>query len=213
VTTRDAFLDRLRTALATAPDPVRATPQRPPERPPAPPVRYADGGGWAAAWTRLGGVVHHAADAHGVAAVVAEVADGRTVAAGPGALLTEVRADVRWPDSGTSALTDVGVGVAQVRCAVASTGSLVLDTDHLGGRALTLLPPVCVFVVRAGDVVPTPGDVLRDRTRWWPGRLPSQVLFVTGPSRSADIEMTLTIGVHGPGEVHAVLVAGAPESP
>ena len=89
--------------------------------------------------------------------------------------------------------------------AVAQTGSIVIDSAH-NTRAASLLPQRCAFVVLADTIVDTPGDVLRNRRRWWPGALPSQIVFVTGPSRSADIEMTLTIGVHGPGRVHAIIV-------
>jgi L-lactate utilization protein LutC len=89
--------------------------------------------------------------------------------------------------------------------AVAQTGSIVVDSGR-NARAASLLPERAVFVIDASTVVDTPGDVLRDRARWWPAGLPSQIVFVTGPSRSADIEMTLTIGVHGPGAVHAIIV-------
>jgi L-lactate utilization protein LutC len=78
--------------------------------------------------------------------------------------------------------------------------------DSRPGRSLSLLPPVAVFVIDAATIVDTPSDVLRQRQRWWPDGVPSQVVLVSGPSRSADIEMTLTVGVHGPGEVHAVIV-------
>ena len=89
--------------------------------------------------------------------------------------------------------------------AVAQTGSIVVDSAR-NGRAASLLPAQCTFVVDATTIVDTPGDVLRHRTRWWPDGVPSQIVFITGPSRSADIEMTLTIGVHGPGRVHAIIV-------
>ena len=88
--------------------------------------------------------------------------------------------------------------------AIAQTGSIVIDSAR-NARAASLLPDRCAFVIDAATVVDTPGDVLRHRTRWWPDALPSQIVFVSGPSRSADIEMTLTVGVHGPGRVHAII--------
>lgn len=95
--------------------------------------------------------------------------------------------------------------LVRATAAVAQTGSIVIDSAR-NARAASLLPARAVFVVDAATIVATPGDVLRHRARWWPSRMPSQIVFVTGPSRSADIEMTLTIGVHGPGQVHAIVV-------
>ena len=89
--------------------------------------------------------------------------------------------------------------------AIAQTGSIVIDSSR-NARAASLLPDRCAFVIDASTIVDTPGDVLRERARWWPGAMPSQIVFVTGPSRSADIEMTLTVGVHGPGRVHAIII-------
>ncbi len=96
------------------------------------------------------------------------------------------------------------VGVVRAVAAVAATGSIVVDSRQV--RAVSLLPPACVFVVNAADIVATPADVLRHRERWWPDGPPSQIVFVGGPSRSGDIELQLLTGVHGPGEVHAVIV-------
>jgi L-lactate utilization protein LutC len=100
---------------------------------------------------------------------------------------------------------EYGNGVVRATAAIAQTGSVVIDSARTT-RAHSLLPERCVFVIDASTVVDTPADVLRDRARWWPDGLPSQIVLVSGPSRSADIEMTLTVGVHGPGQVHAVIV-------
>jgi L-lactate utilization protein LutC len=140
---------------------------------------------FAAAWARNGGQVHRGADC-----VTAAIADRAPVA------FAEDR-----PTRDELAAAEVGVVPAVA--AVAATGSIVVDSRRV--RSVSLLPPVCVFVVRAADVVATPADVLRNRQRWWPDGPPAQIVFVGGPSRSGDIELQLLTGVHGPGEVHAVI--------
>jgi len=139
-----------------------------------------------ASWTRLMGQVHRGAD--GVTAAIA----GRS----------PVAFAVDRPSR--EELADAAVGVVPAVAAIAATGSIVVDSRLV--RAVSLLPPACVFVIRADDIVATPGDVLRHRDRWWPDGPPAQIVFVTGPSRSGDIELQLLTGVHGPGEVHAVIV-------
>ena len=96
-------------------------------------------------------------------------------------------------------------GVIEATAAIAATGSIVVDTAR-AGRLVSLLPRIAVFVVPASAVVGTTGDVLRRHRDLWPAGPPTNVILVTGPSRSGDIEMRLVVGVHGPGEVHAVLV-------
>ncbi|WP_243638260.1 LutC/YkgG family protein [Rubrobacter taiwanensis] len=101
-----------------------------------------------------------------------------------------------------AARADIGLSTAEY--AVAETGSLVVCSGVGAGRSVTLLPPTYVAVVPAGRVVSGVADVIRAYAGR--GELPSGLCFHTGPSRSADIEQSLAIGVHGPGDVHVVLV-------
>ena len=95
------------------------------------------------------------------------------------------------------------VGITGAWRGVAETGTVVLRAEP--GRLEGLLPPAHVVVLREEDLrrdlVETYGDLSGD--------LPSGVVQITGPSRTADIEMTLTTGVHGPGTVVIVLVGDA----
>jgi hypothetical protein len=168
--------------------------------------RDVDEAGFRRRWEALGGSVHACAPAE-LAALVASIAAGRgPVLTGPGTLLDLVAADLRWPACGVDGAAQAGVAVVRGEAAIAATASIVLDSRSNGGRSAALLAPVAVFVVRREDLLPTPADVFRRTAELWPNGLPSQVVLVSGPSRSADIEMTLTRGVHGPGEVHAVFL-------
>jgi len=160
------------------------------------------------AWQALGGHVQRVARDDDVAAAVARAVDGRgPVAIGADPLVRHLDADLQWPDCGLEALGGAAVGVVGGVAAVAATGSIVVDAASGAGRSVSLLPDVAVFVIREDSIVDTPSDVLRAHRQRWPEGPPSQVVLVSGPSRSADIEMTLTVGVHGPGEVHAIIVA------
>jgi L-lactate dehydrogenase complex protein LldG len=94
------------------------------------------------------------------------------------------------------------LGVTGCRAAVASTGSVVVGSDVPGARWASLLPRVHLCIVRSTDVVAHPGDVLRALGE---GLLPANLAFVSGPSRTGDIEQILTRGVHGPVAVEVVL--------
>ena len=172
-------------------------------------VRYRDRRhgalGFAEAWTALGGTLAEVADDMLLDAIRSWCGDAATVA-GPQARFDGLDGALRWPACGVAAAARADVAVVHATAAVAQTGSVVVDSTANGGRALSLLAPRALFVIDAADIVDTPADVLRDRDRWWPNGPPSQIVMITGPSRSADIEMTLTIGVHGPGIVHALVV-------
>jgi L-lactate dehydrogenase complex protein LldF len=92
------------------------------------------------------------------------------------------------------------VGVTNVLCGLADTGSvLVVDGDGHPLEA-SLLPEIHLAVLRAPDILPSLEDAIHLIGK------ASSATVITGPSRTGDIEMTLTIGVHGPGEVHVFLV-------
>jgi L-lactate dehydrogenase complex protein LldG len=96
------------------------------------------------------------------------------------------------------------IGLTTAEWAVAETGSLVLTGGPGTGRTVDLLPPIHVAVVPVERVLSTVPEAI-EKYAGAEG-LPANVCFHTGPSRSGDIEMSLTIGMHGPGEVCVVLV-------
>ena len=85
---------------------------------------------------------------------------------------------------------------------LADTGSVVLAASPEEPRAGSLLPWTHVTELPVDRILPGLAELFAELG----GELPSALAIVTGPSRSADIEQSLTIGVHGPGEVHVVLV-------
>jgi L-lactate dehydrogenase complex protein LldG len=96
------------------------------------------------------------------------------------------------------------IGLSTAAWAIAETGSLVLEGGPGKGRTVTLLPPTYVAVVPVDRVLRTVPEAIERYAQ--SGGLPANVCFHTGPSRSGDIEMSLAIGVHGPGDVHVLLV-------
>ena len=99
------------------------------------------------------------------------------------------------------------IGVTGVDYAIAETGSCVLLPRKGVSRLVSLLPPEHVAVVEKGQVLPSLDELFTLRRQdFLEGKLGSYMNIITGPSRSADIEYTLVTGVHGPGEVHMVLI-------
>jgi L-lactate dehydrogenase complex protein LldG len=99
-----------------------------------------------------------------------------------------------------------GAGVSRAIYGLADTGSVVLAASSEEPRANSLLPDVHITLL-AEDVILAGLDELFAAIG---DELPSALAIVTGPSRSADIEQKLAVGVHGPGEVHVVLTPPAP---
>ena len=90
-------------------------------------------------------------------------------------------------------------GLTGCRGAIAETGTLVLWPDGDEPRLLSLVPPLHVVLLEAGAVYSTFAELLE--AQHWARGMPTNALLITGPSKSADIEQTLTYGVHGPKEL------------
>lgn len=118
------------------------------------------------------------------------------------------------PESGTfrEACFAADVGITGADFILAETGSLVLTSLTEGSQLASLAPPVHVALYRRSQLRGSLDEVLqnlpvsRDPAKPSPAR---SVVFVTGPSRTADIEQILVRGVHGPREVHAILIEEA----
>ena len=100
---------------------------------------------------------------------------------------------------------DVGISTAQA--AIAETGTLVLDSTYERHRLVSLVPPVHIAIIDASSICETLSDALallqKDK------EISPAVTFITGPSRTADIELTLAVGVHGPQELYVIVNGSA----
>jgi L-lactate dehydrogenase complex protein LldG len=147
------------------------------------------------------------AEEHAVRARVADIVAGRSVMRwesihipyGVGGL---------FPTAATGASpraeqASAAVGITGVDAAIAETGTLALLSGEGKPRAASLLPPTHVAVVRRGDICASMGEFFARSAEAISGA--ACCTLITGPSRTADIELTLTVGVHGPGVVIVVI--------
>jgi L-lactate dehydrogenase complex protein LldG len=100
------------------------------------------------------------------------------------------------------------VGITSCDCAIAETGTLMMCSRPGQERVASLLPPLHVAIIERRQVVPD----LIDAFQWLSNRgldqLATNVTFITGPSKTGDIELQLTTGVHGPGKWRVIVVQG-----
>jgi len=100
------------------------------------------------------------------------------------------------------AAADIGFSIADL--GVAASGSMLFTVDAARPRAVTLLPRSHVAILSAGALVPDLASAMEFIAER--GAAPSSALFITGPSRTSDIENDLTLGVHGPAAVTVFLL-------
>jgi L-lactate utilization protein LutC len=217
-TRRDAFLQRVREAVAAGNRPGEAT--APPERGrvgyqgagPDPVGRFRD------ELTAAGGQLHLVPDSESAVRAVQTIARDRVarrVLLGRGAFLDTLGLAGRLravglevacanglsPETSREPFFAADLGVSGVTYLIAETGSIVLLARPDEPRSLSLLPPVHVAVAERSQLLPDLFDLFEGRTE-----MPSCLTLITGPSKTGDIELRLVTGVHGPGEVHVVLV-------
>ena len=102
-----------------------------------------------------------------------------------------------------------GIGITGADYAVAETGSVVVLPRRGLSRLVSLVPPIHIALVQPDDVIESLDDLFLLRRLEYHrqgGEMGSYLNFITGPSRTADIEQTLVVGVHGPKEVHLLLL-------
>lgn len=115
-------------------------------------------------------------------------------------------------DPDPRALFECDVGVSTAQLGIAETGTLVLESTRERHRLVSLIPRVHVALLRSDRICDSLGEALaRVRDGAGEGEVPSAAItLVTGPSRTSDIELTLAIGVHGPQELHVIVVEPDP---
>ncbi len=122
------------------------------------------------------------------------------------AILGRVKTEAAFLDSPSQAeLFDCDVGITCAQWAIAETGTLVLESERERNRLASLVPPVHVAIIEASRIRRSMSEVLELIKKSDVG-LSRAVTFITGPSRTSDIELTLAIGVHGPGELHVIVI-------
>jgi L-lactate dehydrogenase complex protein LldG len=176
--------------------------------------------------TALGGTVHHLPthDAASVAGLIASIVQASSPPASRRALIWDdqwlpvrnlrpaldavgITPDAQREDDLASQerrleLAAACVGITSADACLAETGSIVLVSGPGRGRLASLLPPVHVALVTRALLVRSLPDVLAQQPQL--AASGSNLVCITGPSRTADIEHTLSRGVHGPREVHVV---------
>ncbi len=101
------------------------------------------------------------------------------------------------------------VGITSCNFAIAETGTLVMCAQPGQERVASLLPPTHIAIVEKRQIVPDLIDAIRLLHPNGTESLPSNVTLITGPSKTGDIELQLTTGVHGPGTWLVIIIAAA----
>jgi L-lactate dehydrogenase complex protein LldG len=111
----------------------------------------------------------------------------------------------RGTDACRAAMLRADIGISSATVAVAETGTIALASGPGTERVVSLLPPVHLAVVAASQILPDLFDLFAMLEGTIPD-MPSNWVLITGPSKTGDLELKLTTGVHGPGHWHVLVV-------
>lgn len=98
------------------------------------------------------------------------------------------------------------IGITSADWGIAETGTLVMRARPGHERLASLLPPVHVAIIERAQLLPDLLDLFHQLRGEGLENLPSNITLITGPSKTGDIELQLTTGVHGPGQWHVIVV-------
>jgi L-lactate utilization protein LutC len=154
----------------------------------------------------LVGKPYHARSAREAIDHVNDVKQGRTWVGSNSPFLREIgfSSGITNKSELRQACAKADVGITSADYALSDTGSLVMIASPDEARLISLLPPVHIALVPAERLLTGLDELYTLIPR--PADRTSSMVFITGPSRTADIEQILVRGVHGPGEIHVVIV-------
>jgi L-lactate dehydrogenase complex protein LldG len=207
---REHILARVRAATRSAPEAADKAAQHVASHPrsPLPPMNWEDHATRFAERARsLSSTVENLASAADIPAAVARYLDEQKLE--NVAVCWPALAHMAWTGrvEARAARGDDLVGITGAYCAIAETGTLMLLSSRETPASVSLLPETHVAIVPAARIVARMEDAW-DLLRREVGTLPRAVNFVSGPSRTADIEQTVTLGAHGPYRVHILVIGG-----
>jgi L-lactate dehydrogenase complex protein LldG len=134
---------------------------------------------------------------------IIEAAGAMKIAVSDSDIVKHLVADKTSENTPARELFDFDLGITSAQWGIAETGTLVLESEKESHRLTSLVPPVHLCILRASDIRQTLGEILELTSR----DLSRAITFITGASRTSDIELTLAIGVHGPGELYVIVIA------
>jgi L-lactate dehydrogenase complex protein LldG len=106
----------------------------------------------------------------------------------------------------TDNLSESSAGITDCEFLVARTGSILMSSAQPSGRTTSVYAPVHLCIAYTDQLVYDIKDALQRIKEKYPEQIPSLITLASGPSRTADIEKTLVVGIHGPREVFVFLV-------